>query len=86
MHRDKKKNRQNQSFTIEEGQSGRGISPWERLAGVKKRSETVQSLLISKGKTLIYIEGNTQHLTPFPNLLEVSYTPIQRIPNLYPYD
>jgi hypothetical protein len=45
-----------------------------KVGGGKKRSETVQSLLISKGKTLISIEGNTQHLTPFPNSLKLSYT------------
>jgi hypothetical protein len=45
-----------------------GFAYWrERSARGKKRSETAQSLQISKGRTLIYRERNTQHLTPFPN-------------------
>jgi hypothetical protein len=75
MHKGIKRNRQNPAFTNNQGKGGRGISPWERFARGKKRSETAQRLQISKGKTLIYIERDTQHLTPFPNLVEVSYTP-----------
>ena len=64
-----------------------GFAYWrERSAGGKKRSETAQRLHISKGKTLIYRERNTQDLAPFTNRLELSYTQNHHIPIKYPYD